>query len=185
MGMTDPMVVQVGSHNVAEIDRPDGFETVASCDDPNESSGSTSVDVNVPLDTAVECEFVNTLQHGFLTLSKVVQEWSFKGTGPFGLNVSDFVPLLNKEGQTVGPVPVPVGEYTIIEETQPGYIIASIECLNGEGESVGSPAADGDGINFDLPAGDSIVCTFINLGDPDTPDNVDGDNAIYLPIIYK
>jgi len=164
-GMTDPAIeVEPGAHTVTELSAPrDGFVTSVSCDDDDQSDGGKSVEVDVPSDVTVTCTFTNTLQLGSLTLIKEIDKpagagpWSFKGTGPFGLEIDDFITVFPANGGTQGPFLVPVGDYEIIEETQLGYDV-SVECVDN-GQEVGTGT---DSVTFDLEAGQHVTCTFVN-----------------------
>jgi hypothetical protein len=152
--------VNWGSYAVEETPMP-FFETSVVCD--NGAQGGSSVEIDVAPGETVQCTFTNELVFGWLKVVKVVQgrvpvdPWVFGVETPLGFT---FVGSLPPAGMAVPPppfeyVPVPVGEYTIMELPKPNYV-SMASCTPG-GES-GSFS-----VTFTVDPNEMVTCTFLNI----------------------
>lgn len=105
---------------------------------------------------SMTCTFTNTKQaHVTITKQTIPDDaegsFSFSGSLGEGESLSD--------GESVEFWVVP-GSYTYGEAVPEGWDLEEIDC--GEAEGAAEPNEEGDGVDFDLEAGDDVACTFTN-----------------------
>jgi uncharacterized repeat protein (TIGR01451 family) len=152
-----------GGYSVSEI-AAEGYDGVVECSDTDNSS-TTDLTANLTLDAGetITCTWTNTQRGQLVVVKQTVPDGSEEQFdfvwNTAGGDEADETAFSRGDGQSYGTAVAP-GDYTVTETAKSGWSLSDLECLDGEGNPVGT--IDGATATVSIGAGETVTCIYEN-----------------------